>query len=177
MSEVSKSADAEHCRFCGSRDWEFLGRTRTYLRWPADVDREDGVFHFAICGECAFADQDNTDEAASLFHEADQEYLRTCDCCGAVGCQSSSTRRPVEDTHRVQSVIAWSVEIVGFDGAVSTCVDCSPVLPIGCVKRTGWSYNDNAVRLARPPFSPVQTTTAESASGESRQETLAGWDS
>ncbi len=176
MSDISKDAEAEYCRFCGNRDWEYLGRTRTYLRWPADVDREAGVYHFAICGECAFTDRNNTEQAAPLFQEADREYLRTCDCCGAVGCQSSSTRRPAENTHRIQSMIAWSVTIAGFEGAVSTCIDCSPVLPIDCVKRIRWSYNDDAVRLAKPPFSPVRTTTAKSASKESRQDTLAGWD-
>lgn len=175
MSEVSKAAEDEHCRFCGSRDLEYLGRTRTYLRWPADVDREESVYHFAICGECAFADRDNTDEAAHLFHEADREYLRTCDCCGAVGCGTCSTRRPAADTNRIQSVISWSVEIVGFDGAVSTCVECSPVLPVDCIKRPDRRYNDDAVRLAKPPFDTVATRTAESAQKESRQDTLAGW--
>ena len=175
MSDVSKAAEAEHCRFCEARDWEYLGRTRTYLWWPADVDREDGVYHFAICGDCAFADRDNTDQAAPLFHEADREYLVTCDCCGAVGCGSCSTRQPAEDTYRIQSVVSWSVEIVRFDGAVSTCVECSPVLPVDCVKRSGRSYNDDAVRLAKPPFKTAPTRTADSAQTESRQDTLAGW--
>ena len=175
MTGVSKSAEAEHCRFCGSRDWEYLGRTRTYLWWPADVDREDGVYHFAICGECAFADRDNTEEAAHLFHEADREYLRTCDCCGAVGCQMSSTRRPAEDTYRIQSVIAWSVEIVGFDGTVSTCVECSPVLPVDCVKRSGRSYNDGAVRLAKPPFDTERVETTSGTPTESEQADLGQW--
>jgi len=148
MSEVTKEAKAEYCRFCGTRDWEYLGRTRTYLRWPADVGREEDVFHFAISGECAFSDRDNIEGVAALFDEADREYLATCDCCGAVGCQSSSTRRPAEDTHRIQSVITWSVEIVGYDGAVRTCVDYSPALDVNWVKYIGRRYNDDAVRLA-----------------------------
>jgi len=175
MSNVSKAAEAEYCRFCGTQDWEYLGRTRTYLRWPADVDREDGVYHFAICGECAFADRENTEQAAPLFLEADREYLRTCDCCGAVGCQSSSTRRPAENTYRIQSVIAWSVEIVGFDGAVSTCVDCSPVLSVDCVKRTLWSYNDDAVRLAKPPFDTESSETTSETPTENKQVGLGLW--
>ncbi|WP_262174642.1 hypothetical protein [Haloarcula laminariae] len=175
MSNISNSAEAEYCRFCGSRNWEYLGQTRTYLRWPADVDREEGVYHFTICGECAFADRDNTEEAAHLFHEADQEYLRTCDCCGAVGCQSAGTRRPAEDTHRIQSVIGWSVEIAGFDGGVCTCVDCSPVLPIDCVKRSQWSYNDDAVRLAKPPFNTESSETTSGTPVESEQAVLGLW--
>jgi hypothetical protein len=175
MSDVSKAADAEHCRFCGSRDWEYLGRTRTYLRWPAGVDREDAVYHFAICGECAFADRDDTEEAAHLFHEADREYLVMCDCCGAVGCGSCSTRRPAEDTYRIQSVISWSVEIVGFDGTVSTCVECSPVVPVDCVKRPARRYNDDAVRLAKPPFETDAIETADNVKKESLQDTLQGW--
>jgi len=172
MSEVRKDAEAEYCRFCGARDCKYLGRTRTYLRWPADVDREEGVYHFAICGAWAFADRDNTEQATPLFHEADRDYLRTCDCCGAVGCQSSSTRRPTEDSYRLRSVIAWSVEIVGFNGTVGTCLKCSPVLPIGCVKRSERSYNDAAIRLAKPQFDSASTTTVESAPKESRQEQL-----
>ncbi|MBX0288678.1 hypothetical protein EGH22_20315 [Halomicroarcula sp. F28] len=175
MSNISKSAETEYCRFCGSRDWEYLGRTRSYLRWPTDVDREESVYHFAICGECAFSDRDNTDEAASLFHEADREYLATCDCCGAVGCRSAATRRPTEDMYRIQSVIAWSVEIVGFDGAVRTCVECSPVLPIGCAKWPDRSYNDDAVRLVKPPFATGSIATSESNQSESKQEKLARW--
>lgn len=175
MSEVTTEAEAEYCRFCGTRDWKYLGRTRTYLRWPADVDREESVYHFAICGECALSDRDNTEQAAPLFHEADRQYLATCDCCGAVGCQSSSTRRPAEDTHRIQSVIAWSVEIVGYDGAVRTCIECSPVLPIGCVKRTQWSYNDDAVRLAKPPFDTDRIETTSGTPAESEQAGLGLW--
>ena len=95
MSEVSKSVEAEYCRFCRAREWAYLGRGRSYLRWPADVDREETVFHFAICAEWSFTDRDNTDGAAHLFHEADREYLRTCDSCGAVGCRLDETRRDI----------------------------------------------------------------------------------
>nr|WP_241432636.1 hypothetical protein [Haloarcula californiae] len=151
MTDVQPGATAECCRFCGERD-DISGEAYTYVRWPDEVEREDGVFRFTICRACALQDRDNVEQAVSLFHEADRDHLVTCDVCGAVGCRSASTRRPAAETYRLASVISWSVTINGFNGATHSCIACSPSTPVDCVKRPERTYNDEAPRLVEPPF-------------------------
>lgn len=174
MTNVQPEATADHCRFCGDRTADTYGEAYTYVRWPDEVDREEGVFRFSICKQCALRDDSNVEQAAPLFHEADQDYLFTCDICGAVGCQSASTRRPAEDSYRIASVIAWSVTINGFDGATRSCVDCSPIVPVECVKRPDRRYNDQAARLIESPFDSVEKT-ADDAPADSGQTEIGGW--
>jgi len=106
VTEIQPKATAEYCRFCGERTADISGEAYTYVRLPDEVGREDGVFWFTICRECTLQDRDNVEQAASLFHEADRDHLVTCDVCGAVGCQSASTRQPAAETYRLASVIS-----------------------------------------------------------------------
>nr|WP_239641354.1 hypothetical protein [Haloarcula japonica] len=63
MSGVQPEATAEYCRFCGDRA-DLSGETYTYVRWPNEVDRAEGVFRFTICRDCALQDRDNVEQAA-----------------------------------------------------------------------------------------------------------------
>ncbi|KAA9404602.1 hypothetical protein EGO51_19075 [Haloarcula hispanica] len=173
VTDVQPEATAECCRFCGDRA-EISGEAYTYVRWPDEVERADGVFRFTICRECALQDRDNVEQAASLFHEADRDYLLTCDVCGAVGCQSASTRRPAAETYRLASVISWSVSINGFDGATHSCSECSPIVTFDCVKRPDRTYDDEVPHLVEPPFDSA-ARTADDAPADSTQVEIDGW--
>ncbi|MUV49711.1 hypothetical protein GJ630_08375 [Haloarcula sp. CBA1122] len=168
VTGVQPEATAECCRFCGDRTADISGEAYTYVRWPDEVDREDGVFRFTICRACALQDRDNVEQVASIFHEADRDHLLTCDVCGAVGCWSASTRRPAAETYRLASVISWSVSINGFDGATHSCSECSPILPVDCVKRPNRTYDDEVPRLVEPPFDSVGKTAGD-APADSKQ--------
>lgn len=166
------------CSFCETVDPEFVGEAHTYVRWPADVDRENGVHEFPVCSQCALSQQDNENLAAEQFRPGDRDYLGTCDVCGAVGCTSSARRgwggepptgAVADDTYRVRTVIGWSVEIAGYDGGTSTCIACSPIAPVDCVRRPNRGYDDKATILVEPPFKQEQQVEAGSAPGESRQ--------
>ncbi|EMA07805.1 hypothetical protein C437_08773 [Haloarcula vallismortis ATCC 29715] len=174
VTDIQPEATADRCRFCGDRTADIFGEARSYVRWPDEVDRADGVFQFTICEQCALQRRSNVEQAASLFHEADRDYLLTCDVCGAVGCQSASTRRPAADTYRVASIVTWSVTINGFDGATRSCVDCSPIVPVECVKSPDRTYNDELPRLVEPPFDSVVKTAAD-APTDSEQVEIGGW--
>jgi hypothetical protein len=173
VTDVQPEAVAKCCRFCGDRA-DISGEAYTYVRWPDEVERADGVFRFTICRECALQDRDNVEQAASLFHEADRDHLLTCDVCGAVGCRSASTRRPAAETYRLASVISWSVSINGFDGATHSCSECSPILLVDCVKRPDRTYDDEVPRLVEPPFDSVGKT-ADDAPADSTQVEIGGW--
>ncbi|KAA9400703.1 hypothetical protein Har1131_18675 [Haloarcula sp. CBA1131] len=173
MTDVQPEATAECCGFCGDRA-DISGEAYTYVRWPDEVDREDGVFRFTICRECALQDRDNVEQAASLFHEVDRDYLLTCDVCGAVGCQSASTRRPAAETYRLASVISWSVNINGFDGATHSCIECSPIMTVNCVKRPDRTYDDEVSCLLEPPFDSGGKTADDSPT-DSTQVGIGGW--
>ncbi|GGM52087.1 hypothetical protein [Haloarcula argentinensis] len=173
MSGVQPEATSEYCQFCGDRD-DISGEAFTYVRWPDEVDREDGVFEFTICRECALQDRDNVEQAASLFHEADRDHLLTCDVCGAVGCGSASTRRPAAETYRLASIISWSVSINGFDGTTTSCRECSPIVTVDCMKRPDRTYDDELPCLVEPPFDSA-TKTAANAPADSEQVEISGW--
>jgi len=42
--EISKTADTDYCRFCGTANARFFGSAHTYVRWPADINDDDGVY-------------------------------------------------------------------------------------------------------------------------------------
>lgn len=172
--DVSREVEADYCRFCGSTDAEYLGTARTYLRWPADVNLKDAVYHFSICTDCALTERSNTDVAASQFRSTDRDYLGTCYVCGAVGC-SSASRRVADDTYRLQSILGWSVEIGGFDGSTSACIECSPVEHVDCIRRPDRTYDEDAPFLAEPPFIERNTVATNAARAESIQVGFEQW--
>jgi len=182
--EISKTADADHCRFCGTTDARFFGSAHTYVRWPADVAQEDGVFHFVICDDCALSTRDNDTVAADQFRHGDRDYLRTCDICGAVGCRSTAVRgwasgKPdgarYDRTYRIQSVLGWTVEIAGFEGGVCSCIECSPIQPVDCVRRPDREYDDDATVLVTPPFEQDGSVSREDLDNEHRKAQIDTW--
>lgn len=173
-NRLSSDVTAEYCRFCGNDQSEFFGAAHRYVRWPADLDRADGVYHFRICEHCALSDRDSTEAATSRFRPADRDYLGTCDICGAVGCRSAS-RRPADDTYRLTTVLGWSVEIAGYDGGTTTCIDCSPIEPIDCVRRPDRRYDETAPRLVHPPFDEADVVLAATAEREHVQVGFEEW--
>jgi len=121
----------------------------------------EAVHHFAICDDCALSTRDNETVAADQFRPGDRDFLRTCDMCGAVGCRSASIRawgseKPdgarEDGTFRIQSVLGWTVEIAGLEGGTCSCIECSPIKPVDCVRRPGSEYDDDATVLVTPPF-------------------------
>ncbi|SDG13451.1 hypothetical protein [Halorientalis regularis] len=150
--------------------------TSGFLRLQAEED--------VNCDDCALSTRDNKTVAADQFRPGDQDHLRTCDICGAVGCRSTSVRdwdsgKPDgardDRTYRIQGVIGWTVEIAGFEGGVCSCIECSPIQPVDCVRRPDREYDDDATVLLTPRFEQDGSVSSEDLDAEHRQSDIDIW--
>jgi hypothetical protein len=66
------------------------------------------------------------------------------------------------------------VTINGFDGATHSCVECSPIVTFGCVKRPNRTYDDGVPRLVERPFDSAPKT-ADDAPADSEEGEIGGW--
>jgi hypothetical protein len=71
--------------------------------------------------------------------------------------------------------LRWSVELQGFDGSLTACIECSPIETIECVRRPDRAHDDEATVLVTPPFENSQTVSTATVDAESQQAGLDSW--
>lgn len=124
---MSHQQEFRHCSFCERNLSEDVpvGTAQNYIRY--EDDREDGIEEVPVCLNCA----------ASTVEGPDENLAEACDLCSHVGYTTNGRRddgSTDEPIYREATVVSWRVEIVGLEGLLNVCEDCTPIKTVDLLR-------------------------------------------